>query len=299
VWAVPVVAAIIASWLGYRALSERGPVITIDFATAEGIEPDRTTVRYKSVELGRVTEIGLTPDGSRAVVTVAMRREAAPMLGADTKFWVVQPRITPSGITGLTTIVSGAYIGMLPGKGPPGARSFIGLQTPPPKEGLVDGREFILVADRLPSISDQSPVYFHGVQVGEVTGHELSDRDGSVSIHIFVYAPHESLIHPTSRFWASSGLQLEVGGQGLKIETESLLNLLAGGIVFDTPNQGLSETPSPPGSAFRLYPDRQAAEQSAERVSVFYRLFFPGSLRHRRREPGGPARDHRWTRLRG
>ncbi|HYZ42510.1 MAG TPA: MlaD family protein, partial [Stellaceae bacterium] len=133
--------------------------------------------------------------------------------------------------------------------------------------------------DRLPSISDQSPVYYHGVQVGEVTGHELSDRDGSVLVRIFVYAPHDSLIRAASRFWTSSGVQLEVGAQGLKIATESLLTMIAGGIVFDTPEPALSGTPSTPSSTFRLYADRQAAEEAAERVRVSYRLFFPDSLR--------------------
>jgi len=279
VWAVPVVAAIIAGWLGYRALIERGPTITISFPTADGIEADRTTIRYKNVELGRVTGIGLTSDGSRVVVTAAMRREAEPRLRADSEFWVVQPRITPSGITGLTTIVSGAYIGMLPGNGAEGVLSFTGLETPPPKDGLVGGREFTLITDRLPSISDQSPVYYHGVQVGEVTGHELSDRDGSVSVRIFVYSPHESLIHTATRFWTSSGVQLGVGAQGLKIGTESLLTMIAGGIVFDTPEAALSGSPSPPGSTFRLYADRETAEEAAERVRVSYRLFFPDSLR--------------------
>jgi paraquat-inducible protein B len=103
-----VVAAIITGWLGYRALIERGPTVTISFATADGAEADRTTIRYKNVELGRVTGIGLSPDGLHVVVTATMRREAEPMLRADSEFWVVQPRITPSGITGLTTIVSGA-----------------------------------------------------------------------------------------------------------------------------------------------------------------------------------------------
>src|SRR6202023_1153875 len=179
-----------------------------------------------------VTGIGLNSDGSRVVVTATMRREAEPRLRADTEFWVVQPRITPSGITELTTIVSGTYIGMLPGKDAPGARSFTGLGSPPPKDGLVDGREFPLVADRLPSISDQSPVYYHGVQVGEVTGHELSDRHGSVLVRIFVYAPHDSLIRSASRFWASSGVQLEVGGAGTKNATEGLVALVGGGVVL-------------------------------------------------------------------
>jgi paraquat-inducible protein B len=135
-----------------------------------------------------------------------------------------------------------------------------------------------LVADRLPSITNQSPVYYHGVQVGEITGHELSDRDGSVAIKIFIYAPHDLLIHTGSRFWPSSGVQLELGGQGLKIGIESFLTLVAGGIVFDTPNKVLVGPPSPPGSTFKLYADREAAEEAAEGVRVSYRLSFPGSL---------------------
>jgi paraquat-inducible protein B len=279
VWAVPAAALVVAGWLGYRALVERGPTITISFATADGIEADRTTIRFKDVELGRVTGVGLSPDSSRIIVTATMRHEAEPLLRGDSEFWVVRPRITPSGVSGLTTLFSGTYIGMLPGKGAPGTRSFLGLETPPPKEGLVDGREFTVVADRLPSITNQSPVYYHGLQVGEVTGQELFDRDGSVALQIFVYSPHESLIHASSRFWASSGLQLDVSTQGVKVETESLLTLLAGGIVFDTPNAALRGPPSPPGSIFQLYPDRQAAEEAAAGVRVSYRLFFPGSLR--------------------
>jgi paraquat-inducible protein B len=129
------------------------------------------------------------------------------------------------------------------------------------------------------SISDQSPVYYHGVQGGEVTGHELSDRDGSVSVHIFVNTPHESLVHTASRFWTSCGVQIDVGAQGLKIGTESLMTLLAGGIVLDTPKPALNGPPSPPGSTFQLYTDREAAEEAAERVRVSYCLFSPGSLR--------------------
>ncbi len=181
VWAVPIVALMIAGWLGYRALVERGPTITISFETAEGLETGRTTIRYKDVELGTVTKVGLSPDRSRAVVTATMARDAEPLLRGDSKFWIVRPRIGLGGVSGLTTVLSGPYIGMLPGKGAPGAYSFTGLETPPPREGLVDGQTYTLTARRLSEISDQAPVYYHGVQVGEITGHQLSDRDGTVA----------------------------------------------------------------------------------------------------------------------
>lgn len=279
VWAIPAIALVIAAWLGVRALAERGPTVTISFDTAEGLESDRTTIRYKNVELGRVTGIGLSADRSRAVVTATMQRAAEPLLRADTKFWVVRPRVGLGGISGLTTVLSGAYVGMLPGKGAPGARTFSGLDTPPPKEGLAQGHEFTLIADRLPGISDQSPVYFHGVQVGEVTGHKLSDRDGTVAVHIFIYAPHQSLIRSDSRFWVASGVQLSFGAQGLKIGTEPLLSLLAGGVVFDTPEHELAAAPAAIGATFRLYADEKAADAAADPVRVSYRLFFPGSVR--------------------
>jgi paraquat-inducible protein B len=278
VWAVPLVALIIAGWLGFRALIERGPTITITFETAEGIEAERTTIRYKAVELGHVTKVGLTPDRSRALVTAAMTRGAEPLLRADSKFWVVRPRIGLGGITGLGTVLSGPYIGMLPGNGAPGADSFAGLDTPPPREGLVSGRVYTLVAKKLAEISDQSPVYYHGSQVGEVTGHKLSDRDGTVAVHIFIYAPHPALIHPDTRFWVASGLNVSIGAEGVKLATAPLLTIVSGGIVFDTPDEALTRPPSPPGSTFRLYADEKAADEAAEPVHVPYQLNFPDSL---------------------
>jgi paraquat-inducible protein B len=278
VWAVPIVALLIAGWLGYRALIESGPTITISFATAEGIEAGRTPIRYKAVELGHVVKVGLTPDRSRALVTAAMSRAAEPLLRADSKFWVVRPRIGLSGVSGLTTVLSGPYIGMLPGSGAPGADSFTGLETPPPQQGLVQGRSYTLVAERLAEISDQSPVYYHGVQVGEVTGHQLSDRDGTVAVHIFIYKPHQALIHPDTRFWVASGLNVSIGAEGVKIATAPLLTIVAGGIVFDTPDEALAGPPSPPGSTFRLYADENAADEAAELVRVQYRLYFPDSI---------------------
>jgi paraquat-inducible protein B len=279
VWAVPVVALVIAGWLGYRSLIERGPTITISFDSAEGIEAGRTTIRYKDVELGLVKKIGLSPGLSRAVVTATMTREAEPLLRADTTFWVVRPRIGLSGISGLNTVLSGAYIGMLPGKGAPGARSFTGIENPPPKGGLVDGKVYTLIAKRLSEISDQSPVYYHGVEVGEITDHHLSDRDGTVVLHIFIYAPHQALIHPDTRFWVASGLNVSIGPEGVKIATAPLLTIVAGGIVFDTPDQALGRPSSPPGSTFYLYADQKEADEAAEPVRVSYRLNFPGSVR--------------------
>ena len=283
IWAVPVIALLIAGWLGLRTIADRGPLITISFPNAEGIElgrneAARTTIRYKNVELGRVVSLGLSDDQSHVVVTAEMRSEAEPLLRADTKFWVVRPRLEFSGISGLSTLVSGAYIGILPGGGARGARDFTGLQNPPPAQGLVGGTSYTLTTERQPFLSDTAPVYYHGVKVGEVTEQTLSDKDGSVAIKIFIYEPHNVLIRPGSQFWTSAGFEASLGSQGLQIETESLQTLLSGAIVFDTPPAAMAEAESPAGSQFTLYRDRKSAADSGDPVRVFYRVSFPGPL---------------------
>ena len=283
IWAVPGIALFIALWLGLQALAERGPTITISFSNAEGIEVGRneaarTSIRYKNVELGRVTDLELSPDRSQVVVTAEMRRDADPLLRAGSKFWVVRPRLEFSGISGLSTLVSGAYIGMLPGEGEEGARNFRGLDNPPPAQGVTKGSSYTLVADQLPFISDSAPVYFHGVKIGEVTDHALSDKDGTVSINIFIYDPHSTLIRPGSQFWISAGVEATVGTQGLRVETETLQTLLTGAIVLETPPAAMAAAQSPPDSRFVLYRDRKSAGDSADPVRVFYQVSFPGAL---------------------
>jgi paraquat-inducible protein B len=283
IWAVPIIAAAITVWLGLRTIADKGPLITISFASAEGIDLGRneaghTAVRYKNVELGRVVGLGLSPDRSQVIVSAEMRREAEPLLRRNTEFWVVRPRIEPSGISGLNTLVSGAYIGMLPGEGEAGARSFRGLENPPPQQGLVKGTGYTLVAERLPPISDGAPVYFHGVKVGEVIDHALSDADGKVVVRIFIYNPHSGLIHAESLFWISAGIEAGLGAEGLQVKTETLQTLLTGGIIFDTPMAVLSGEPSLPETRFVLHSDRKTAEDAADPLRVSYRVVLPGSL---------------------
>jgi paraquat-inducible protein B len=278
VWAVPVVALLIAAWLGVSAVVERGPTIRISFDTGEGIDAGRTTIQYKNVVLGKVVRVGLSADRTKVIATAEMTRDAEPLLRAQTRFWVVRPHVGLSGVSGLGTLVSGAYIGLLPGDGAAGRRDFAGLEHAPPEQGLVRGQEYVLISDQLRGLGDGAPAYYHGVQVGEITGHELSDKDGTVSLHLYIYEPHQALVHDDSRFWVSAGFQISVNAQGLQVGTETLQTLLTGGVVFETPAAALAGAVSPPGATFRLYPDPRTAEESRDPLRVSYRLYFPGSL---------------------
>jgi paraquat-inducible protein B len=278
IWLVPMVAAAIAGWLGWTALMERGPTITITFESAEGIEAGRTRIMHKNVALGIVESVDLSNDLSHAIVRARMNRTAAPHLTTGTRFWVVRPRLSVGGVSGLGTLVSGAYIEMEPGEGER-ASEFVGLTEPPTIRITASGRRFRLLANRLGSLNAGSPVYFRGVQVGEVEGYNLSPDSTAVIVHVFVRAPNDRLVRDTTRFWNASGLQLSASASGFQVNTESLEALLAGGIVFDTMERSGPDQPSPEESTFKLYENASAAQNDPYGPRLSYVLQFPGSVR--------------------
>jgi paraquat-inducible protein B len=278
IWLVPIVAAVIAGWLGWKTLIERGPTVTITFESADGIEAGRTRVMHKNVALGVVEYVDLSHDLSHVIVRARMNRTAAPHLTTGTRFWVVRPRLTVGGISGLGTLVSGAYVEMEPGDGE-SASEFVGLADPPMIRITAPGRRFTLLANRLGSLNLGSPIYFRGVQVGQVEGYNLATDNKAVIVHVFVHAPNDLLVHDTTRFWNASGLQLSASASGFQVNTESLEALLAGGIVFDTMDKSSSDQASADGTAFKLYEDATSAQNDPYGPRLSYILQFPGSVR--------------------
>ena len=182
VWLIPLVAAAIGAWLAYKTYSERGPDITISFETASGLAAGKTEIRHKNVKLGTVQTVELSPDLSKVIVTARMEKWTEPQLLTTTRFWVVSPRFSLSGVSGLETLLSGSYIELDPGLGKP-RRDFTGLEEPPVVRSGEPGREFLLMTNRIGNIAVGSSVYFRGLTVGEVTGYEL---EGSTSRCAFI-----------------------------------------------------------------------------------------------------------------
>ncbi len=177
-----------------------------------------------------------------------MVKNAAPYMNDGTEFWIVRPRIGAGGISGLGTLVSGAFVEVDPGSGEPTA-SFTGLEEPPPIRSDVAGSRYQLQAERLGSVSRGSPVYYRNIQVGQVLGHRLAEDRESLLVDVFVTAPHDELVRANSRFWNASGFELNLGADGVEVSVESLQALLAGGIAFDTPAIGRPGEPAPAGAA--------------------------------------------------
>src|SRR4051794_41743491 len=200
VWLVPLVAAAIAAWLAVTTLREQGPTVSIVFKTAEGLEAGKTKVRYKDIEVGTVQDVRLSDDLKEVVAVAELRKQAEPFMTEGTRWWVVRPRVGASGVSGLGTLISGAYIGLDPGQGKR-TLSFTGLEEPPPMTSDVPGRRFALHADGLGSVDQGSPVYYRGLQVGQVLSSTLDENRRTFTFEVFVDAPHDGLVRDASRFW--------------------------------------------------------------------------------------------------
>ncbi|HET7159962.1 MAG TPA: MlaD family protein, partial [Burkholderiales bacterium] len=279
VWLLPVVAAIIGGWLAVRAILSDGPNVTIRFKTAEGIEPGKTRVKYKDVDIGVVRRITLAEDRAGIIVRAELSKAAQNLVVDDTRFWVVRARIAGGSVSGITTLFSGSYIGMDPGKSTESRRDFQGLETPPViTTGLV-GKQFLLRSDDIGSLDVGSPVYFRRLEAGRVIGYELDQAGAGVLVRVFVNAPYDQYVTPNTRFWHASGIDVALDANGLRFNTESLASVALGGLAFQAPDEAPPQPASADGATFTLFQDRAQAMKEPITRKERYALIFRDSIR--------------------
>lgn len=288
-WIIPVVAAVIAGGLAYRTLSQRGPLIEINFTDAEGIEVGKTEIRYRAVAFGVVESLDVADDLQSVVVGARVSRRSAKGMREGARFWVVRPRVGAGGISGLGTLISGSYIAFTAGP-PDGAptRRFKGLEEPPLDVGDPNALRIELVAERVGDVANGSPVYHRDIQVGRIVGHELNTDGHGITIHALIEAKHAKLVDTNSHFWNVSGIELDASFTGVNLSVESLQALLAGGVSFDTP--GSPGTPAKSGARYSLYANEQASKKAWNRIRTHHFVLEAkglGSLR-----PGEPVLYH-------
>lgn len=277
VWIVPVVAALAGAWVAVTRLMAEGPTITIGFRSAEGLEAGKTKVRYNGVDVGTMTEIRLSEDHQSVVATVRMEPKTEPFLVRDTSFWVVRPRISGGNISGLGTLISGAYVGMDIGKSKDRQRAFTALETPPVVARDVPGRYFVLKTSDLGSLDSGTPLFFRRLQVGEVTGYQLDPDGKGLTVNVFVQAPYDQYVTAATRFWHASGIDVSMSATGFSVESQSIVSILVGGIAFETPS---GDAPvARDDTAFTLHRNRADAFRAPERDPLEVRLVFKQSVR--------------------
>ncbi len=278
IWLLPLLALTIGLWLAYKTLLEKGPDIEIFFKTAEGLVAGKTRCTFKAVEVGQVESIQLSDEPTGVRVGIRMLRAAEPYLREESKFWVVRPRMSLRGVSGLDTLVSGAHIELEPGQGHP-ARRFKGLESPPVVRMDAPGGKYILQTEALGSLDSGSPLYYRDIPAGEILGYTLAPNNKSVYLHLFVRAPYHHLVQENTRFWRVSGVDLSISAEGVKIKTESLQSLLAGGVAFDTPDSLREGTVAKNDHTFWLYDDKTAITEQTYSKRIVYVLYFNESVR--------------------
>ncbi len=279
IWLVPIVAALIGIGMVIHNWASEGPVIEISFITAEGLEAGKTQVKYKDVVIGLVDSIRLAKDSTHIIARVKLEKDAAGFATADSRFWVVRPRFGTSGVSGISTLLSGAYIGADNGVSNESRKEFVGLERPPAVIHGSPGKRFTLRAADIGSLDIGSPVYYRRIQVGRVVSYELDSDGKQMKVDVFVDAPYDRYVSISSRFWNASGVDLNLDASGLKLSTQSLATVIAGGIAFQTPPGPRDATPAAEGAEFTLFDDLQTAMAPPDGEPEYLQMRFEQSLR--------------------
>ncbi len=287
VWIIPIVAALIGAWVAYKSFSEIGPTILITFENAEGLVAGKTKVKYKDVEVGVVETIDIEDDLKHVLVTVQMDKDSKAYLTEKTRFWVVRARISAGNVSGLGTLLGGAYIAMDPVNGGKFVKDYVGLETVPIVTTDQPGQHFMLKAKRRGSLEVGAPIYFRQIKVGEVVSYRLSEDTETVDFKIFINEPHDIKVTENTRFWNASGLEVNLSAAGFEVDMESAVSLMTGGLAFGIPPD------SPPGDVaeenkvFTLH--ENSADAFAQKITIRnkFLLYFDGTVRGL--EPDAPV----------
>jgi len=278
IWVIPLLAVCVGGWLVFDRISSRGPTVTLVMPDAEGIEAGKTLIKTRNVRVGQVEEVELSEDLDSTLVRARLRAGTDRMLNSATRFWVVKPRIGRAGISGLNTVLSGAYIQLLPGDAEDSQRRFSVLNKPPVAPPDADGVRVELTSGLRNSVSAGDPVTYEGVTVGRVESVRFEQAKRQVVQQVFVEAPYDSLLTDTTRFWGASGINVTLEADGVSIDFESFETLIGGGLTFGVP-QGLPDgEPVASGASFQVYASRSAAREGSFERHLDYVLLVEDSV---------------------
>ena len=279
IWLIPLLAALLGIYMVIHTWLTEGPEINIAFKTASGLEQGKTKVKYRNVTMGLVEEVRLNDTFDGVIATVKLDRQALPLLREDTRFWVVTARVGLQNVSGLDTLLSGAYIRLAPGTGKEGWRDFVALEAPPLTPTDAPGLRLQLVSDKTGSVSAGDDVLYNGYVVGRVENMEFDPKDRKAHFVIFIDAPYHTLVDSTTRFWDASGVSLSASAEGLKLTTGSLDTVLLGGVAFGKPPGAGKGKPVENNTEFKLYASREEILKNPFRFGAYFVVSFSQSIK--------------------
>ena len=264
----------------YRSVKSQGPVAYIRFETAEGIGAGTTDVRCRSVKVGVVKEVKLSEDLRSVVILAELYPDSGGLLRQGTNFWVVRPRVSATDVSGLDTLIKGAYLELEPGNQEgEQVNHFNGLETPPATNRDIPGRRITLTAEQAGSLVSGSPIYYRGFEVGRIENRKLDIAFQRVTYDAFIRAEYSSLVKENTRFWNTSGIDISAGADGFKVRTPSFQAMVSGGATFGVPEGLAPGNPVSDGSSFTLFENQDAANRSTFNPTMKFVLLFEQSVR--------------------
>ncbi|MEF1311488.1 MlaD family protein [Vibrio mytili] len=255
-WLLPILTMILAGWLVMKSIHDAGQRVQIYFSDAAGLVAGRTTIRYQGLEVGMVRDINLTADLGSIYVDADIYPEATKLLNDKTRFWLVKPTASISGVSGLDALVSGNYISIQPGNGEEFETTFHALDSAPTDLRVTQGLNIQLKSRDLGGVSVGSQIVYKKIPIGEVYSYQLDEDAKSVTIRANIQTQYQHIINSRSRFWNVSGIGANIGFDGVDVRMESMSALLGGAIAVDSPDDG---EPVEENTQFRLYKDLKTA----------------------------------------
>lgn len=320
IWLVPLAATVVCAALAMRIMVKRGPLLTLTFSSAEGLNAGKTKLKYRNVDIGYVTALhaveprplqphpssrpllnarhdsshalvhdsrsdalfDVGPDvthDARVRVDVQLTTAIKDFAAADTRFWIVRPRIDGTGVSNLGTIRTGAYIAVDPGRANDRRTAFTGLDAPPVITRERRGRQFVLLGDTLGSVHAGAPIYTRDMQVGQVVECGVDQRGAGVAIRVFIDAPYDRGVSTHTRWWHASGVDLRLDAEGMRINMPSVAAVATGALAFQSPPSTLLAAPAPDGTRFDLADTRNDAMREPAGAPATVIMVFDQSLR--------------------
>lgn len=287
IWLIPLIALAIGSWMVIDQWLKQGPLITIEFATAQGISQKDSFIKLRNITVGKVVDIKFNDELDGVIVTARINKEASALLTEGSQFWVVKPRISLSSVSGLSTLLSGYYIEFSPGESATSQYDFVGLETPPSTPLGTPGLHITLNSSSDNAFDIGAPVLFRGSQAGRIESTELNIKEGKMYYSVFIEAPYDKLISTNTHFWEVTGIDFELSAQGIRLNTGTIETLLGGGISFDVPTYLTKGDQLTEHAEFSIYPNKQKVNERLFNVAQNYMLLFNQSIRGLK--PGSPV----------
>lgn len=287
IWLIPVVAILVGVWMVYYQISNQGTQITLYFESAEGLEAGKTKIRSRYVDVGRVVSIKLRDDEIGVEISARINPDAEHLLREDSNFWIVTPKVSLSGVTGLSTLLSGPFIELAPGMSDIGQTEFDGLEEPPVTPAGTPGLHITLNSDDEFAYKEGDPIIYKGLKVGQFEDIYFNFEERIVYYNAFIKAPYHELLTSTTRFWDTSGVRFNLTADGLNVHTGNVETLLTNGVAFGIPNGSEMGDLITERAYFDIHESYEDAVSKRYKEAAYYVLLVDDSVRGLRK--GAPV----------